>query len=236
MLDSSPSELMFHPKSPFVPQTTSSDGKAVGARVPPSTASLIFYGPCAISGYETGDPTEGCCQGSAIPALFLHIVCCLAMPIYTLFVWKPDPANIRGDGTQRTVNDRCCAGFWLGFLAVAFWENGDLCCTPDGQCTWVSPGALIATIVHFLLGCDSCFVCCCWTPDPMNFKRSTLNHGGGAPLVGAPVQAENVYVAYHIMALSGQQVPTQAMGLPVGAAAAQPDSNAVEQQTMAQQP
>eukprot|EP00931_Biecheleriopsis_adriatica_P107722 TRINITY_DN82045_c0_g1_i1.p1 TRINITY_DN82045_c0_g1~~TRINITY_DN82045_c0_g1_i1.p1 ORF type:complete len:230 (+),score=30.55 TRINITY_DN82045_c0_g1_i1:40-729(+) len=196
-----------------VPQTKRQDGTAVGARVPPHFCSLLCYAPCAISGYETGDPTDGCCQGSALLSLLLNMFVpfgCLWAPLF----WKPDPHKITPDSTQRTINNKCLAGSCLGFPAIAFWEGGDFCCV-DGQCTWFQGSALKGFLLRYIpafiglvwiifwlsfypinavigipcLGWDLCFVCCCWTPNPMNFRRSLQNHGGGLEaLAGAPVQ------------------------------------------------
>lgn len=180
-------------------RTADQNGNAVGARVPPSCMAKCCYPSCAISGYETGDPLSGCCQGKALCALILELLCCLGC-IVSLLMWRPDPVNIRGDGTQRTVKSKCLAGCCLGFVAIAFWESGDFCCTPDGRCTWVDGDAFMGcllTCIPPIFSCpplDKCFVCCCWTPDPRNFKRSTLNHGGGAPLTGAPVQMSGPHI------------------------------------------
>jgi hypothetical protein len=182
-----------------VPMTADQNGKAVGARVPPSFLAKCCFPSCAISGYETGDPLDGCCQGKALLALILEILC-MAGCIVSLCMWQPDPQNIKGDGTQRTVNSKCVAGCCLGFVAIAFWESGDFCCTPDGRCTWMEGDSMIGCLLHCIppwVGfppCDGCFVCCCWKPDPGNFKRSTLNHGGGASLTGAPVQMSGPFI------------------------------------------
>jgi len=37
-------------------------------------------------------------------------ICCLGW-IVSLCSWQPDPQNIKGDGTQRTVENKCLAGF-----------------------------------------------------------------------------------------------------------------------------
>jgi len=189
-----------------VPRTADVSGNAVGARVPPSCLAKCCFPSCAISGYETGDPLDGCCQGKACCALILELLCCLGC-LVSLLCWRPDPANIKGDGTQRTMNNKCLAGCCLGYFAIAFWESGDFCCTPDGRCTWIDGDTFMGCILHwvpYLLGfgpLDSCYVCCCWVPDPKNFKRSTLNHGGGAPLSGAPVQMSGP----HMMLMQVQQ-------------------------------
>eukprot|EP00413_Alexandrium_margalefii_P000651 CAMPEP_0204519842 /NCGR_PEP_ID=MMETSP0661-20131031/4945_1 /ASSEMBLY_ACC=CAM_ASM_000606 /TAXON_ID=109239 /ORGANISM="Alexandrium margalefi, Strain AMGDE01CS-322" /LENGTH=350 /DNA_ID=CAMNT_0051525363 /DNA_START=130 /DNA_END=1183 /DNA_ORIENTATION=- len=186
-----------------VPQTMTVDGKAVGARVPPHVLSILCAPACAISGYEHGDLMEGCCQGKACVANFLNCICCFLGSFFALASWKPDPNRIKGDGTQRKVEDKCyaacCAG---GIQTVAFWESGDMCCTPDGSCTWFYGDALIAVafcIIPLLVTIgplDCCYACCCWSPNPMNFKRSTRNHGGGQPIVGAPVQTAISYMAF----------------------------------------
>lgn len=183
-----------------VPRTADQNGKAVGARVPPSCLAKFFYPACAISGYETGDPIDGCCRGKALLALILELLCFFGC-IVSLLCWKPDPQNIRGDGTQRTIRNKCLASCCIGYCAIAFWESGDLCCTPDGSCSWMDGDAFMGCILHWVpyvivgFPVDCCFMLCCWVPDPKNFKRSTLNHGGGASLTGAPVQMPGPYIA-----------------------------------------
>ncbi|CAK0904187.1 unnamed protein product [Prorocentrum cordatum] len=187
-------------RPPWVPQTMDQNEKLVGARVPPHFLSLCFFPPCAISGYERGDPTAGIFEGTALTALILHLCCGLGWCV-SLFAWQPDPNNIQGDGTQRTVENDCLAGWFLGFHTIAFWETGDFCCTPDDQCTWGSGEALqalVARVLPTLCGCpplDLCYVMCAWQPKQANFARSTRNHGGGAPGTGGmPVQASGPYL------------------------------------------
>lgn len=177
----------------WMPQTADHSGKAVGARVPPSFWAKCCYPACAISGYEHGDPTLGIFEGKALLALVLELLCCLGC-VVSLCCWQPDPENIRGDGTQRTVEQKCLAGFCVGFLAISFWESGDFCCGPDGNCTWCTEEAVKGCMFHFLPGfvslppLDCCYVMCCWEPNARFFRRSLDNHGGGAAAVGAPVQ------------------------------------------------
>uniref|UniRef100_A0A7S1Q717 Uncharacterized protein n=1 Tax=Alexandrium catenella TaxID=2925 RepID=A0A7S1Q717_ALECA len=207
-----------------VPQTMTEDGKTVGARTPPHWCSLLFMAPCAISGYETGDLTKGCCTGKALVALILHIFTCFCGGVYALLAWKPDPSLIQGDGTQRTVEDRCWSGFFAGGVhTVAFWESGDMCCTPDGQCTWCQGDAMMATIMHFapaVVGApplDCCYATCCWQPNKMNFRRATWNHGGGLPVVGAPVQVSNQSVPLQY-AMATSAAPGRVIGAVVAGA------------------
>jgi hypothetical protein len=210
--------------TPMIPETVDATGKAVGARVKPHWASLLCYPPCAISGYEHGDPTSGMFEGKAMWAFILEILCCAGC-IVSLCCWQPDPSNIKGDGTQRTVENKCMAGFCVGFTAIAFWENGDFCCTPDGQCTWCTEGALVACLMHFvpsllsLPPLDCCYVMCCWNPETRNFKRSTQNDGGGQQLVGAPVQASGPWVPLWQAQMA--QAPAQVVGQVVGQQPAQ---------------
>ncbi|CAK0897732.1 unnamed protein product [Prorocentrum cordatum] len=177
----------------WMPQTADQSGTAVGARVPPSFWARCCYAPCAISGYEHGDPTLGIFEGQALCALILDLLCCMGC-VVSQFCWRPDPRNIRGDGTQRTVEQKCLAGFCVGFLAIAFWENGDFCCGPDGRCAWCTSEAVKGCMAHFLPqivglpSLDCCYVMCFWEPDGRFFRRSLDNHGGGAAVVGAPVQ------------------------------------------------
>lgn len=218
--------------------TMTQDGKAVGARVPPHWASLLFSPGCAISGYETGDPTKGCCSGMAAFYLIMNILTCIGGGLCALMMWKPDPEKIQGDGTQRTVEDKCSAGCWAGGIqTVAFWESGDMCCTPDGQCTWCSGDAMMALIWHFgpavigLPSLDCCFVMCAWQPNPMNFRRSTVNHGGGQQIVGAPVQVGQTYVELR-QVISSQQ--SQVVGAPVQAGVVQGSVVQVQQPQVVQ--
>merc|ERR1712232_1234397 len=64
---------------------------------------------------------------------------------------------------------------------------------------------MIGCLMHYvpyLMGfgpCDCCFVMCCWTPNPANFKRSTKNDGGGGPIPAGQaiyVQADNADVPF----------------------------------------
>lgn len=181
--------------SPYVPLTSDADGKAVGARVPPHLFSLCLWGPCAISGYETGDPTEGCCEGSATKWWIVFLLgCCIGCPwlavLYAICVWRPDPSKIIGDSTQRTVNNKFLAGCCIGFPAISFWEKGDLT-KAHKECTWCSDDSWTGFLTCFFCNFDHCFVCCFWKPDVMNFRRSKQSHGGGHELVGAPVQVSD---------------------------------------------
>ncbi|CAK0865545.1 unnamed protein product [Prorocentrum cordatum] len=181
------------PQGPgWMPQTADQNGKAVGARVPPSFCAKVCYPPCAMSGYEHGDPTLGIFEGKALCALILELLCCMGC-VVSLCFWQPDPENIKGDGTQRTVEQKCLAGFCVGFVAISFWENGDFCCGPDGECTWCTEESVKGCLFHFIPGLvslpplDCCYVMCCWEPNGRFFRRSLGNHGGGAAVVGAPV-------------------------------------------------
>jgi len=211
-----------------VPQTMTEDGKTVGARTPPHWCSLLCMPACAISGYETGDLTKGCCTGKALVALILNLFTGFCGGVFALLAWRPDPSRLQGDGTQRTVEDPCCSGFFAGGVhTVAFWESGDMCCTPDGQCSWCQGDAMIACLLHFLpsfIGLpplDCCYTMCCWTPNTMNFKRATWNHGGGQPLVGAPVQVAGANVTLQ-QAMATCPVPGKVLGRD---AAAAPETN-----------
>jgi len=217
----------------FVPQTMDQDGKLVGARVPPSFWAKCCFPPCAISGYETGDPTAGMCSGMALWAFILEIFCCMGC-VVSLCCWSPDPQNITGDGSQRTVEDKCMAGCCVGFLAIAFWENGDFCCGPDGSCTWCTEEALkgcLARWIPELVGLpplDCCYVMCIWKPEQSRrlFRRDLSNHGGGQPApVGAPVQTAAGNLPYFQVAPPPQapQVVGQVQQpVVVGAVVAQP--------------
>lgn len=167
------------------PATTGPDGKTLGARSPPSCLSLFFNGPCAISGYITGDPTQGCCEGPALIVWILNILTLVGGSIYATCVWKPDPAKIKGDDEQRTVQNKCCAGCLLsGCEVVGFWQDGDLCRTPEGQCTWCRGDAgtacglsCLGSLIGIPLGWF--YLCCCWKENPQLFQRSGSMHGGG---------------------------------------------------------
>ncbi|CAK0818564.1 unnamed protein product [Prorocentrum cordatum] len=206
----------------FMPQTMDGDGKTVGARVPPSFCAKCWLPPCAISGYETGDPTAGMCSGMALWAFILEILCCMGC-VVSLCCWSPDPQNITGDGSQRTVEDKCMAGFCVGFMAIAFWENGDFCCGPDGSCTWCTEETMKGCFAHWVPGfvglppLDCCYVMCMWDPEQSrrSFRRDLSNHGGGQPApVDAPVQTAAGNLPYFQVA-PPPQVP-QVMGQEYG--------------------
>ncbi|CAE8739773.1 unnamed protein product [Polarella glacialis] len=178
--------------APMVPQQAGPDGRSMGARQPPSCCAKCCLPACAISGYETGDPTDGCCGGKALAALLLQLGCGMGW-IISFCCWSPDPQKIRGDATQRTVNNRCfsswCAG---GPCTISFWESGDLC---DGLC---NGDACCATCLWFLifvpfigeLPWSAFYACCCWDPDVGNFKRTREMHGAGC-YVGQVVKIGN---------------------------------------------
>mmetsp|Transcript_98447 Transcript_98447/g.177763 ORF Transcript_98447/g.177763 Transcript_98447/m.177763 type:complete len:188 (+) Transcript_98447:76-639(+) len=166
--------------TPMVPPHAGPDGRSMGARQPPSCCAKCWYPACAISGYETGDPTDGCCEGKALAALFLGL-CGLGW-IVSFCCWTPDPQKIRGDPTQRTVNNRCFSSFCAGgACTISFWESGDLC---DGLC---NGDACIATALWALclipyvgeLPFPAFYACCCWNPNVQNFKRTHEMHGTG---------------------------------------------------------
>lgn len=171
---------------PPVPQMMSPSGELKGARMPPTPMALCCFAPCAISGYENGDLTEGSMSGSAlIPCICYFFYCLVGLPcisgIYAMLAWKPDPKNIKGDGTMRTMNNRvlavCCVG---GPCAIAFWQNGDACtdvCTGDpGQ------SCLLNLLSVGLAACGlgigpigDYWACCCWKPNPSMFRRTQGN-------------------------------------------------------------
>merc|ERR1719199_945964 len=115
---------------------TANPGKLLGARKVPSFLSLCCHPPCAISGYITGDPTDGSLEGPALTACILDCLCfCIGGAIYALFVWKPDPSQIKNDGTMRTLNNKFLAVCCLeGPCTIMFWERGDICGCLDGGC------------------------------------------------------------------------------------------------------
>lgn len=159
-----------------VTQQTDSSGAPLGARMPPTCLSLCCFANFAIAGYEDGDMWDGCCARSALTACLLNVFCGCLGSIYAAFIWKPDPVHIRGDGTQRTVNNLfltvCCVG---GAWTISFWESGDIC---TGCC---EGDALIACLLDLVAGPVGAFyACCCWNPNPNNFKRNGSMHGGGA--------------------------------------------------------
>jgi len=208
------------PQQPnWMPQTVDQNGKTVGARMPPSFCARCWAPPCAISGYETGDPTLGMFEGKALAALILEILCCMGC-VVSLCCWTPDPENITGDGTQRTVENKCLAGCCLGFLAIAFWENGDFCCGPDGGCTWCTEESLKGCLAHWipaLIGfpsLDCCYVMCMWQPLSMFFKRDLSNHGGGKDpgAVGLPVQTAPGNIAFRQVYQPPTAAPQQVIG------------------------
>ncbi len=81
-------EYLFTPK---VPPTMGQDGSQLGARKLPSCLSLFCCSPCAISGYVTGDPTLGMCEGEALTALCLEMIGLGGL--YAIAVWKADPSE-----------------------------------------------------------------------------------------------------------------------------------------------
>ena len=125
-------------------------------------------GPCAISGYEYGDPWEGVCQGSALMVTIIHILSCGHLTcIYTVLFWQPTPENLKNDAEQRKVMNKCFSALCVGpSYAMGFYEYGDLCWSdvafslssplhpkieidpgsPPRSC--VGPGPRIVTVMH----------------------------------------------------------------------------------------
>jgi len=169
--------------------------------MPPSCLSKCCHPPCAISGYETGDPYDGICKGQALIALLLDLFCCCLGGLYVLAAWKPDPSKITGDGTQRTLNNRCCAAIFVGApCAIAFWENGDTC---TGCCQKDACIAVIIMLVGELLSIpcmDVCYVACCWFPKVAHFVRNAEMDGGGTVPVQAPVIGNAIIVGEAVKA------------------------------------
>jgi len=168
------------------PATVGATGKTQGARAPPGKLALFCLGPCAISGYVTGDPTEGMCEGPALISLILDILTVVGGGIYAMACWKPDPSMLKGDTEQRTVQNQCCAACCAGGpCTVAFYQSGDLCYDLDGNCLDGCKGdagtACMLEGVGVILGVPLAmfYVCCCWNPNPQFFKRSDMMHGGG---------------------------------------------------------
>lgn len=168
------------------PATVGATGKTQGARAPPGKLALFCLGPCAISGYVTGDPTEGMCEGPALISFILDIFTIVGGGIYAMACWQPDPSMLKGDTEQRTVQNKCCAACCAGGpCTVAFYQSGDLCNDLDGNCLGGCQGdagtACMLEFVGAILGVPLAmfYVCCCWNPNPMFFKRSDMMHGGG---------------------------------------------------------
>lgn len=166
-----------------------------GARLPPSRCALLFC-PCqAISGYETGDPTLGACEGVARKACRLHLFSCgLLGGCYALAKWKPDPSKIKGDGQQRTVKRPCIAALCVGSpCAISFWESGDLV---RGLCRGDAKSALVATLCSF----GTAFIWyapCWWTPNAGFFSRTKKMHTG--------FNSDNVEQGQELCSVVGQQ-------------------------------
>lgn len=169
---------------PPVPQQMGSNGKLLGARQPPSGLSLFCHPACAISGYVTGDPLDGSCEGPACISLALCIFCGCIGSLYAMFAWKPDPAMIKNDGTMRTLNNKCCDVCCLdGPCTIAFWYTGDICGSSNGFCADLCEGeagiSCILNVVGMLidLPLGDFYACCCWTPNPALFRRNPQMHG-----------------------------------------------------------
>mmetsp|Transcript_24397 Transcript_24397/g.54347 ORF Transcript_24397/g.54347 Transcript_24397/m.54347 type:complete len:189 (-) Transcript_24397:72-638(-) len=162
-----------------VPATMTPDGGQMGARMKPTCPSLFFCAPCAISGYIRGDPTDGSCEGPALTALLLNLFLCIAGSIYAVLVWKPDPSQIQGDGTQRTINNICLAVFCTsGPCIISFWKEGDFCtgCVQGEACIALALNIIGPEIFAPSLG--DLYTCCCWKPTHAQFKRSPDMDGG----------------------------------------------------------
>lgn len=157
-----------------------------GARLPPSRCALCLF-PChAISGYENGDPIVGACEGDARRAWVP-----LWGAFYALAKWQPNPAKIRGDGRQRTIERPCIAAVLVGSpCAISFWESGDLIL---GLCSGDAKSAVVALLCSWGTACFW-YAPCAWRPNPGLFHRSSSMHSGPdglelSQLVGNPVVA-----------------------------------------------
>lgn len=183
-----------------IPQTMNPDGQNVyGARKEPSCMSKCCFPPCAISGFEHGDPTEGSMTGNALIPFICSILCGCIAGLYVLVAWKPDPNNIaktNTDGTQRTLKNRCMAVCCLGGpCAIAFWQSGDAC---EGCCDGDAGVSCMINCIGSIIGfpsIGSCWACCFWEPNLQFFRRDASMHGArpkqagdqAMPMVGAPV-------------------------------------------------
>lgn len=168
-----------------VPQQMDASGNYMGARLPPSCLMLLCNPSCAISAYETGDPTDGSLSGAALIACLLNWLCWPFGSLYAMMCWKPDPKNIRGDGTMRTINNRCFAVWCIngtyndaGCCVIAHWQSGDGC---TDCCEGDAGMACMINVVGYFIGglpLGDWWACCCWNPNPSAFKRTAAMHGG----------------------------------------------------------
>lgn len=146
---------------------------------------LLCNPECAISAYETGDLTDGSLSGAALIACILNCLCWPIGSLYAMMMWKPDPKNIKGDGTMRTLNSKCLAVLCLnghgdsGCCVIAHWQSGDGCtdcCEGDA-----GMACMLNVVGYFALGglaLGDFWTCCCWNPNPEKFKRTAAMHGG----------------------------------------------------------
>jgi len=145
---------------------------------------------------------RACARALPSQSSSLAYFCALLQAVCHAFAGHRILKKITGDGTQRTVKNRCLAGFCVGFPAIAFWEYGDFCSTQEDGCVCCAGDAMIGCAAHFVghifigVPLDCCYVMCCWQLDARKFRRSPSNHGGGQSLVGAPTQVSNSNLSY----------------------------------------
>lgn len=165
--------------TPIVPdEIDPATGHALGARKPPSCCTLMTHPCSAIAAYETGDPLA-ICEGNAAQAMLCGaaMVCCCfpwGAELYALCCWKPLPQRLRRDPAQRQF-DQCLGACCFGSAAINFWENGNLsnpCC-----CFALMKGGDVATAAWLdCCGLGWAYALCCWTPNPVHFKRTSIMH------------------------------------------------------------
>lgn len=164
----------------------------MGARLPPSCASTFFMGPCAISGYETGDSCHGTsCRECAHLGMIIPCLPPFAIASCCMFCCKE--FDLRSTkGTTITFGSSCNLDkFYMQMAAhkdepgcccirpIAFFKNGHCCDKGHGNASFA---CLLYPLCGIVSGVWSTF---CWKPDPNNIvydgTQRYMNRGSICP-------------------------------------------------------
>lgn len=163
-----------------------------GARAPPSCLATFFLGPCAISGYETGDPCRGTSFRECVQ-LILALPCLpLLLPFLLIMFCWPECEIRDTKGGSRTLGAGCdCQKF--GHKLEGYQSEPGCCCIRPFEfcrtCKCTEKGranATCACVLYILFAIPAgCYATFCWKPDPENIimdgQERYLHRGSVCP-------------------------------------------------------